>query len=35
MAPLPLSENRKLVDNILSVFDNEIETQIFAIAASL
>jgi hypothetical protein len=30
MAPLPLSENRELVDNILAVFGNEIEAQIFA-----
>jgi hypothetical protein len=32
---LPLIEDRELVDNILCVFANEIETQIFAVAASL
>ena len=26
-SPLPVSENRELVDNILSVFNDEIETQ--------
>ena len=30
-----LIEDRELVDNILSVFGNEIETQIFAVATSL
>ena len=28
-SPLPLSENRELVDNILSVFGDEIELPIF------
>ena len=30
----PLIENREVVDNILSVFGNDIETQIFAVAGS-
>jgi hypothetical protein len=35
MFPLPLIENRELVDNILSLFGNEIKMQMFAVAASL
>jgi hypothetical protein len=34
-SPLPLIENRKLVDTILPMFGNEIEIQIFAGAAPL